>query len=53
MGLAQARLARLKAEESISETPMMPQQVFPELNKVFPEGRNDYYRRWSCTRYVV
>ena len=36
-GLAQTRLARLKAEEDISENPMMPQQVFPELNKVFPE----------------
>ena len=35
--LSQSRLERLKAEETISENPIMPQQVFPELNKVFPE----------------
>ena len=35
--LAQSRLNRLKEEENISETPIMPQQVFPEFNKIFPE----------------
>ena len=35
--LAKSRLARLKDEENISETPMMPQEVFPEFNKIFPE----------------
>lgn len=35
--LAQSRLNRLKDEENISENPMMPQQVFPEFNKIFPE----------------
>ena len=35
--LAQSRLNRLKDEENISENPIMPQQVFPEFNKVFPE----------------
>ena len=35
--LAQSRLNRLKDEENISENPIMPQQVFPEFNKIFPE----------------
>ena len=35
--LAQSRLSRLKEEENISENPIMPQQVFPEFNKIFPE----------------
>tara|TARA_Y100001936_G_scaffold89431_1_gene87950 strand:+ start:262 stop:1932 length:1671 start_codon:yes stop_codon:yes gene_type:complete len=35
--LAQSRLNRLKEEENISENPIMPQQVFPEFNKIFPE----------------
>jgi len=35
--LAKSRLARLKDEENISETPMMPQEVFPQFNKIFPE----------------
>ncbi len=36
-GLAQSRRARLDAEQSISENPMMPQQVYPELNRVLPK----------------
>ena len=35
--LAQSRLNRLKDEENISENPIMPQQVFPEFNKIFPD----------------
>ena len=35
--LAKSRLERLKDEENISETPMMPQEVFPQFNKIFPE----------------
>ena len=35
--LSQSRLARLKSEENISENPMMPQEVFPEFKKIFPE----------------
>ena len=35
--LAQSRLSRLKEEENISENPIMPQQVFPEFNKIFPQ----------------
>ena len=35
--LAQSRLNRLREEENISENPIMPQQVFPEFNKIFPE----------------
>lgn len=35
-GLARSRRARLDAEKSISENPMMPQQVYPELNRVLP-----------------
>ena len=35
-GLAQKRRARLAEELGISADPMMPQQVYPELNKVLP-----------------
>jgi thiamine pyrophosphate-dependent acetolactate synthase large subunit-like protein len=36
-GLAQQRRARLEAESQISENPMMPQQVYPALNRVLPQ----------------
>ncbi len=35
-GLAQKRRARLAEELGMSADPMMPQQVYPELNKVLP-----------------
>jgi acetolactate synthase-1/2/3 large subunit/sulfoacetaldehyde acetyltransferase len=36
-GIAEKRRARLDAERSIAEDPMMPQQVYPELNRVLPQ----------------
>lgn len=35
--LAQQRRDRLQAESSLSNEPMMPHQVYPELNKVLPK----------------
>lgn len=35
--LAKQRRDRLDGERSISENPMMPQQVYPELNRVLPQ----------------
>ena len=36
-GLAAKRRARLESERNLSGDPMMPQRVFPELNRVLPK----------------